>query len=659
MNPFRPLYNRIWKKLTLALLLVTFLPIGYFLYQNLSATRDSIEDRETRLVFQNAITRSKEIETAFKNVLTDVNYLRSSMAIEFLVNVPGRKATGILYWKSLVEKEFYNFLSLRSGYSSVGLLDEFGNEKLVMFKNGGKIVTMPQEKLVNRLTSTYYVEAALQGGYGIAAIPMHSLVSNHTEISSQPLIRFATKMFSRSGKPSGVVYADLDSSKIIEALSRVSFEGRRKAAMVSQNGNYIYNPFKTSGMSQSTLDEGNMRNDYSGQVVAQILSGRTGLITDDPDYIFAFRPIYLQAGNKDFYYVVYDRYPRASFIPAMDKIKKEYLVGLAEALFLCLLVAAAVSYTLTRDLEKLRQGVEQIRQRKLDHRVNIRSADEIESLANAYNMMADFLQEYSQSLENKVEERSTHIKKVERKLMQAEKLAAIGFLAAGVAHEINNPISILITRLELMKKDIEKGKTDMLKKDLEVLHNHSVRIGAIASNLLIFSRSASTDLTDADLNEVAERVLSLIEMPIRKKGITLVRKLEPGLPKASLNVSGIEQVIYNIVHNAFQATDEGGTITVRSGLDNEDKIFLEVRDTGHGIKPDVLSHIFEPFFTTKEVGAGTGLGLAISYGLLKDIGGFINVESEPGAGTVFTIHLVRASKASVLAENTAQKGDTK
>lgn len=659
MNPFRPLYNRIWKKLTFALLLVTFLPIGYFLYQNLNATRDSIEDRETRLVFQNAITRSKEIEAAFKNVLSDVNYLRSSLAIEFLVNIPGRKPTGALYWKSLVEREFYNFLSLRSGYSGVGLLDEFGNERLVMFKNGDKIITTPPEKLINRLTSTYYVEAALQSGYGIAAIPMHSMVSNRADISSQPLIRFATKMFARSGKPSGVVYADLDSSNIIGALKRVSFEGKRKAAMVSQNGNYIYNPYKAHSASSSVVDEGNIRNDYSGQVVEQVLSGRTGLITDDPDYVFAFRPIYLQAGNKDFYYVIFDRIPRADFIPAMDKIKKEYLAGLAEALFLCLLVAAAVSYTLTRDLEKLREGVEQIRQRKLDHRLKIRSGDEIESLANAYNMMADFLQEYSQSLENKVEERSTHIKKVERKLMQAEKLAAIGFLAAGVAHEINNPISILITRLELMKKDIEKGKTEMLKKDLEVLYSHSVRIGAIAANLLTFSRSASTDLTDADLNEIAERVLSLIELPIRKKGITLVRELEPGLPKARLNVSGIEQVIYNIVHNAFQATDERGTITVKSGLDNEGGIFLEVRDTGHGMKPEVVDHIFEPFFTTKEVGSGTGLGLAISYGLVKDTGGFINVESEPGVGTVFTIHLVRSSSTPVLSGDPAQKGEDK
>lgn len=659
MNPLRPLYNRIWKKLTLALLLVTFLPIGYFLYQNLNATRESIEDRETRVVFQNVITRSKEIEMAFKNVLMDVNYLRSSLAIELLVNVPGRKTNGLPYWKSLVEREFYNFLSLRAGYSGVGLLDEFGLEKLVMFKNGKEIITTPSDKLVNRLTSTYYVEAALQGGYGIAAIPMHSMVSNRADISSQPLIRFATKMFSRSGRPSGVVYADLDSSNVIGTLKRVSFEGRQQAAMVSQNGNYIFNPFKSPGKSHSPIDEGNIRSDYSGQVVAQILSGRTGLITDDPDYIFAFRPIYLQSGNKDFYYVVYDRYPRADFIPAMNKIKREYLIGLVEALFLCLLVAAIVSFTLTRDLEKLRQGVEQIRQRKLDHRLKIRSGDEIESLANAYNMMADFLQEYSQSLENKVEERSTHIQKVERKLMQAEKLAAIGFLAAGVAHEINNPISILITRLELMKRDIDKGKTDMVRKDLEVLLNHSVRIGAIAANLLTFSRSASTDLTEGDLNEVADRVLSLIEMPIKNKGITLVRKLEPGLPKATLNVSGIEQVIYNIVHNAFQATDAGGSITVRSGRDSEGGVFLEVRDTGHGIKPDVLSHIFEPFFTTKEVGSGTGLGLAISYGLVKDAGGFINVESEPGAGTVFTIHLVCASKVPVPLSDTAVKGDVK
>ncbi len=638
MKFLRPLYNRIWKKLTIALLLATFLPIGYFLYQSLNATEASVEDRETMFALQNTMMRSKEVESTFINALMDVNYLRSSFGVEFFSRMPGR-TIGKAYWKTLVEKEFYTFLSLRPGYASVGMLDEYGNERLIMFKNGEKIVSLPDKSLHNRITSTYYIEVARQKEYGIAAIPMGSMVSQRTDVFSQPLIRFATKIFDSSGRPRGVIYVDINGADIISKLSHTSLEQRQKVAMVTQNGDYVFNPYRKSGGDNAEVDGGNIKDEFPSDIVAQMLSGRVGVITDDTQNIFAFRPIYLQSENKDYYYVIFDRYPRANFVPIMDRVKMKYLIGSFEALFLCIFVVAGVSYTLTRDLEKLREGVENIRLHKLDYRLNMRSSGEIESLADAYNMMADSLQEYSQSLEKKVEERSGHIQRVEKKLMQAEKLAAIGFLAAGVAHEINNPISILITRLELIKRDIDKGKIEMLKKDLDVLYTHSVRIGTIAKNLLTFSRSGDSELVAANINEIAERVISLIEMPIKKKGIKLERLLEPGLPDVSLNVSGMEQVIYNIAYNAYQATDTGGTITIRTGMDKESGVVFEVRDTGHGIKRETIDHIFDPFFTTKEVGSGTGLGLAICYGIVKDAGGSISVESEPGVGTAFTVHI--------------------
>lgn len=644
MSLFTPLYNRIWKKFTIALLAVTFLPIGYFMYRDLNEARTSIEDREARYALQNVMIRAKEVEHTLLNALSDVNYLRSSLALEMISNLPRDRPTGAPYWKSLVENEFINFLLMKPGYSSVGLVDEYGDEKLVIFKNGEKTVSM--RSLHNRLTSTYYVEAARQEGYGIAAIPMGSMVSSRTDVHSQPLIRLATKIFDRSGKPRGVIYADLNGAEIISKLSHTSIEMKKQVAMVTQKGDYIFNPYRKAGGEDAISSEGgNIKDEFSGAMAAQTLSGKAGLITDDPKYILAFRPVFLQSGNKDYFYVIFDRYPRENLVPLMDKVKKEYMVRAAEALALCIVVLAGVSFTLTRNLEKLREGVEKIRLHELDHRLHIRSRDEIETLADAYNMMADSLREYNRTLEKKVEERSNHIKKVEKKLMQTEKLAAIGFLAAGVAHEINNPISILITRLELIRKDLDRGKLDLLKKDLDVLFAHSVRIGAIARNLLTFSRSSSAESAVADLNEVTDRVLSLVESPIVKKGIKLERRLEPGLPKASFNIPGMEQVIYNIVFNACQATEAGGKIVITTGVDKEGGVRLEVRDTGHGIKPEVIDHIFEPFFTTKEVGSGTGLGLAISYGIVKDIGGSINVESEPGMGAVFTIHIPAANQA--------------
>ncbi len=645
---FKVLVNRIWKKLAIAFLTVTFLPIVYFIHKNLVDERALVADRAANTVLLNAFVRSRDIEATLKDVYQDINYLRSSLAIEFLVNQPGGKSAVLPYWRSLVEKEFELFLSQKNAYAGAGFLDEYGDEKVIFYRSQGRLASLPDEQKHNRLTSKYYVVAAKEHDYGVAAIPMRTSIDSQENLFNQPLIRYATKVFDRSGRPRGVVYLDLNPSKFYVKLNQTTFDQRRKAAMVTNTGGYINDPFASlQSWSNPSLPAKNISQEFSDHVVAQILSGRNGVITDDADNIFAFRAIYPRPTDNEFFYVVFDRYPRADLMGEINKLKEEYLRWLLGALALCVAVATVVSYGLTRNIGKLRDGVEMIRRKVLGHRLNIRSGDEIEALAHAYNTMAESLQEYSGSLEKKVEERSQHIKQVERKLMQAEKLAAIGFLAAGVAHEVNNPISILITRLELIKKELEKGRSDMLKKDVDVLLAHSIRIGRIAGNLLSFSRGASTEVTDASLNEVVERVMSLLEIQLRRKGVALDLSLERDLPAVSINVPGMEQVIYNIVYNAYQATDAGGAISVATRLDEGGKVELKIGDTGCGMDEKVLEHIFEPFFTTKEVGSGTGLGLAISYGIISQIGALMNVKSAPGEGTVFTIQLVPAKGAAI------------
>jgi two-component system NtrC family sensor kinase len=149
-----------------------------------------------------------------------------------------------------------------------------------------------------------------------------------------------------------------------------------------------------------------------------------------------------------------------------------------------------------------------------------------------------------------------------------------------------------------------------------------------------------------------ERVLSLIKPTILEKGVELSHSLAPGLPHILANASGMEQVIYNVIYNAYQATCQGGSITIETRLSDERKVELIIADTGEGIPKDDIEHIFEPFFTTKEVGQGTGLGLSVSYGHIQDFGGVMSVESEQDTGTVFTITLETIkSKESELNNN--------
>jgi len=638
------MFNRIWKKFTFVLLIVAFVPIGYFGMQDWQAARNSVQDEALKTIVLNSLERSKEIERVFINAHADINYLRSSLVMQFLLDAPSAKPDAAIYWRSLVEREFRQFLSLQYNYSRVGLLDEYGNEDVVVFRNDDELITLEDKEKRNRLTAPYYVKAAQLDGSAIAAIPMSSVVDPSMDLRRTTLIRYATKIFDRFGRPRGIIYLDLNGADIFYGLSNTSFEQRRMAALVTHEGKYIFKPEwvanKNSGAATGAAPD--LIHEFPSEVVEQILSGRHGVIADDRDNLFSFSSIYPQIGERDLFYVVFDRYPREFFAPKMKRIANRYIIGVSGAVILIIIVSILASRALTRNLTKLRDSVESIRYNRPGGHLVIKSGDEIEALARAFNSMADSIMEYQQSLENKVEERTRRIKQVERRLMQSEKLAAIGFLAAGVAHEVNNPISTIVTRLELIERDLERGKMENVKKDLEVLRNHARRIGGIATNLLTFSRETSKEVEEVDLNAAVERVLGLIEPPIAKKGINIKTNLEPSLPLVMANASGMEQIIYNIVYNAYQATAENGEIALATRLAAGGRVELSISDTGVGIPKEVMEHIFEPFYTTKDVGDGTGLGLSISYGLIRDFGGDVDVESEPSKGTVFTITLVSA-----------------
>ncbi len=644
------MFNRIWKKLTIAFMLVALTPIAYFGYQDLQAAKSSIVDEALKEIFLNSVTRSKEIERAFINAHMDIRYLRSIFSVQFLLEAVRDKPEEAGFWKSLVEKEFIRFLSVRRGYSRIGLLDDYGNETLVVFRNGNQIVSLGDMHRRNRLTSSYYVEAAQQGRYGVTAIPMTNIVHPGHDLRRITLVRYATKALDQDSGALGVIYLDLNGSEIYEGLSQTSLERKRSAALVTSKGNFIFNPYVNTGLDAARMKPySDMRVSYPKAVVSQILSGRSGIISDDPDNLFAYSAVYPEPADKSRFYAVFDVYPKRLFSEKLYEIKKKYILAALGAFGFVIIVAVILSRALTRPINKLIDGVERAGRRELDHRIDIKSGDEIESLAKAYNMMADSLKEYSETLEKKVEERSERIKQVERKLMQAEKLAAIGFLSAGVAHEINNPISIVVTRLELIEKAIEKGDMETVRKDLGVLRSHSARIGRIAGNLLTFSRSGSGEPGQVDLNDIVRVVADLIEYPAKKKGMDIVVDLEPGLPFVWANASGIEQVIYNIAYNAYQASSSGQKIEITTRSAGGGKVKLEIKDRGHGIPKEKVKRVFEPFFTTKEVGQGTGLGLSISYGLVKGFGGSIEVDSDPDTGTVFTVTLDTGSK--MLSEN--------
>jgi PAS domain S-box-containing protein len=226
----------------------------------------------------------------------------------------------------------------------------------------------------------------------------------------------------------------------------------------------------------------------------------------------------------------------------------------------------------------------------------------------------------------------------ERSARQAEKLAALGTLAAGLAHELNNPIGIISSRIELMLLDAEsRPLPEEVREDLEVLHRNAQRVARIAQGLLSFARQSPGERAPVDVNHVVEETLLLLDRQIAKSGITLRRKLAPGLPLVRGDGNALQQVVLNLLTNARDALPEGGEIVIETSPVRErpGAVRVKVRDSGRGIPPETIPRIFDPFFTTKS--NGTGLGLSISHGIVRDHGGTLDVESQPGRGTTFVI----------------------
>ena len=266
--------------------------------------------------------------------------------------------------------------------------------------------------------------------------------------------------------------------------------------------------------------------------------------------------------------------------------------------------------------------------------------DEISGLIGAFNRMA-------QELETNQED-----------LLQARKIAAIGTFTAGIAHELNNPINnIYLTAETLLDDYSENMDADGKEMILEIL-GQAERAGDIVRNLLDFSRTKRPKASSLNAFEILQSTVNLIKNHIMLSGIKLDMDIPADLPHVNGNLRNLQQVFMNLLLNATQAMPNGGTISVRANDELPDLVRFDVEDTGTGIDPNVLEHIFEPFFTTKEVGRGTGMGLAVTYALVKRHGGRIEVKSELGKGTVFSVFLPKADGESPVDDQTAKDQGT-
>ena len=330
---------------------------------------------------------------------------------------------------------------------------------------------------------------------------------------------------------------------------------------------------------------------------------------------------------------------RAGWQETKNHVKVVVLMG---TLFGCILTLASYIFfrrTITSPIISLRSAAIRVGRGNFEERINIKSGDELGDLAASFNQMTEDLKEFTAAEKQRaaeLEKAYRELKAAQAMLIQAEKMAALGQLSAGMAHEINNPLSAILLEAEMMLRDEDKDRDT--RDTSKIIVEQSKRIESIIKRLLEFSHKREFKAEPLDVNEAVEKALSLLSYQVKPENIKIIKGLDRDIPKVSGDNNQLQEAFLNIILNAVQAMEKGGTLTIRTLIQKTTGyVVIEFKDTGAGMDDKTLKKIFNPFFTTKE--KGTGLGLSICYKIIEDHKGIIEVQSKLGEGSTFSVKL--------------------
>ena len=323
----------------------------------------------------------------------------------------------------------------------------------------------------------------------------------------------------------------------------------------------------------------------------------------------------------------------------IDEIQWLMILGMIAAIIISIMTVVISRRALMRTISQLMNATQKLATGDLTFRVNIATKDEIGKLAIALNQMAEDLQYITVSRDK--------LKETQAQLVQASKLASIGELASGIAHELNQPLMVIDTGIQLISRSIKKNRLDKnnLSDDMKLFSRNTKRMMRIINHLRTFSRQSEDKLFESiNILQVIEDALSMISEQFRLKNINIIKVFPKNVPDVKGNANQLEQVFINLFTNARDAilekNDSKGEIGIKVAHEkSQPAINVHIKDTGCGISSKAIQRIFDPFFTTKDVGKGTGLGLSISYGIIKEHYGDIVVSETGHNGTIFVVSL--------------------
>ncbi|GAB4331539.1 MAG: ATP-binding protein [Candidatus Abyssubacteria bacterium] len=387
------------------------------------------------------------------------------------------------------------------------------------------------------------------------------------------------------------------------------------------------------------------------RVNGERLLGLIQPIENEPDCYTA--PCHVHAESKKVLGVFDINLSLAKVDESIGEYQRNYAMNLLVVMIAVSIVSAAFVWLMIYGpVKKLIMGTKRIAMGDMDYRIDTKSSDELGLLAVSFNKMTsdlkkaqDEITEWTRTLEDRVAHKTEELQKANDLILQAEKLASVGRLAAVVAHELNNPLAGIVAYSKLLLKRMEKNSFsengyEKSKEITSMIMNEALRCGEIVKNLLQFSRQSDVVLAPNDICGIIRESTRLIEHMVTLRSIDLQLDLDGDTPPVHCDAQKVKQVLLALLINACDAIADEGLLRVGCRyLSGSDGVEITVQDNGVGMDEETMRHIFEPFFTTKEEGSGVGLGLSVAHSIVKRHGGRISVQSVMNEGTVFTIFL--------------------